>query len=97
MKSETGRSARSGPARVLFSREALAGPPVPAPLPLRELGTLYTIAQEVRWLDDTRFAVGRWDGSLTVYDTTPGTPPLRFTTPGCSGSRPTARSRNSTR
>ena len=36
--------------------------------PLKELGTLYSIAQELRWLDDQRFAIGRWDGTLTVFN-----------------------------
>jgi hypothetical protein len=42
--------------------------PAPSPGPLKELGTLFSMAQEVRWLDDQRFAVGRWDGTLTVFN-----------------------------
>jgi hypothetical protein len=36
------------------------------------------MAQEVRWLDDRHFAVGRWDGSLSVFEfeTAPSTGPL---------------------
>jgi WD40 repeat protein len=35
--------------------------------PLKELGTTYSMAQEVRWLDSSRFAIGRWDGTLTIF------------------------------
>jgi len=35
--------------------------------PLELLGTTYTMAQEVTWLDDKHFAVGRWDGSLGIF------------------------------
>jgi len=38
-----------------------------AAVPLTLLGTTYTMAQEASWLDDTHFAVGRWDGSLVIY------------------------------
>jgi hypothetical protein len=64
---------------VLLSRLAVEGAPTPPPLPLKEAGNLYTIAQEVRWLDGSRFAVGRWDGSLTLYDVVNDvTAPLRI-------------------
>jgi hypothetical protein len=36
-------------------------------VPLTLLGTTYTMAQEASWVDDTHFAVGRWDGSLGIY------------------------------
>lgn len=49
-----------------------------AHLPITEGGTTYSMAQEVRWLDDRHFAVGRWDGSLSVFEfeTAPSTGPL---------------------
>lgn len=40
-------------------------------VPLSSTAELYMTAQEARWLDDTRFAVGRWDGSATVYEYEP--------------------------
>ncbi len=36
-------------------------------LPISLEGTTYNAAQAVRWLDSEHFAVGRWDGSLTVF------------------------------
>ena len=39
----------------------------PALIPLQDLGTIYSMAQEVRWLDERTFAIGRWDGMLTVF------------------------------
>lgn len=35
--------------------------------PLKNLGTTYSMAQSVRWLDSQNFAIGRWDGTLTVF------------------------------
>lgn len=46
---------------------ALAGATAPTALPITADGTTYTMAQEVQWLDDVHFAVGRWDGSLSVF------------------------------
>ena len=37
-------------------------------LPLTQHGTTYNLAQVVRWLDAEHFAVGRWDGTLSVFD-----------------------------
>ena len=36
-------------------------------LPLKDLGTTFSMAQAVRWLDKQYFAIGRWDGTLTVF------------------------------
>lgn len=41
--------------------------PSPAPLPTKLLGTTYTMAQSVRWVSQDMFAIGRWDGTLTLY------------------------------
>ena len=38
-----------------------------APLPLTQGGSTFTMAQEAVWLDDEHFSVGRWDGSLEIY------------------------------
>ncbi len=43
-------------------------------LPIRDVGTTYSMAQEVRWLDDRHFAIGRWDGSMTVFNHDPAHP-----------------------
>jgi hypothetical protein len=48
------------------ARDALA----PAALPITEEGATYSMAQETVWLDPGQFAVGRWDGSLSVFDFT---------------------------
>lgn len=48
--------------------------PAPEPLPLKEVGTTYSMAQAVRWLTDRNFAIGRWDGSLTVFHHDPANP-----------------------
>ena len=34
---------------------------------LREIGRIYNQAQKVKWLDKELFAVGRWDGTLTIF------------------------------
>lgn len=49
-------------------------PPAPSPvaLPIKNLGITYSMAQAVRWLDDGRFAIGRWDGTLTIFHRTAG-------------------------
>ncbi len=53
---------------VLRSHEALAGvPSAGAVLPLDALGSTFTMAQEATWIDDEHFAVGRWDGSLSIF------------------------------
>lgn len=38
-----------------------------AGLPVKDVGTTYSMAQAVRWLDEHTFAIGRWDGTLTVF------------------------------
>lgn len=42
----------------------------PEKVPLNQLGTTYTMAQQATWLDDEHFAVGRWDGSLSIFNKT---------------------------
>jgi len=44
-----------------------AAPPKSVGLPVKDLGTTYSMAQAVRWLDEHTFAIGRWDGTLTVF------------------------------
>lgn len=39
----------------------------PTTLPLALDGTTLTLAQESAWLDQKHFAVGRWDGSLSIF------------------------------
>lgn len=45
--------------------EGLVAPP-PA-VPITRLGTTYTMAQEATWIDESHFAVGRWDGTLGIF------------------------------
>jgi len=57
---------------IMLSRRATRRPGLveaaaPGKAPLTDLGTTYSMAQEVRWLDATRFAIGRWDGTLTIF------------------------------
>jgi hypothetical protein len=42
--------------------------PLVAQIPVRQGGTTYEMAQETRWLDPSHFAVGRWDGSMSVFE-----------------------------
>lgn len=44
-----------------------AGAAAPVALPITEDGTTYTMAQEAAWIDLRHFAVGRWDGSLSIF------------------------------
>ncbi|NJQ02910.1 hypothetical protein [Streptomyces zingiberis] len=74
------RPARREPP-VLRSRRELAerGVPsgvdvAPTQLPLTGSGATYDMAQSLAWLDDAHFAVGRWDGSLSVFAFTAGEP-----------------------
>ncbi len=55
------------PIPILLAENAAAPAPAETPLPLKDLGSVYSMAQAVRWLDARSFAVGRWDGSLTVF------------------------------
>jgi len=41
-----------------------------AALPISRLGTTYTMAQEACWVDYDHFAVGRWDGSFSIFNKT---------------------------
>lgn len=53
---------------VLISRLAAMGQPLPAePSLLESVGVTYSMAQEVRWVDRDTFAIGRWDGTLTLF------------------------------
>ncbi|MBI3884377.1 MAG: hypothetical protein HY302_01405 [Opitutae bacterium] len=40
----------------------------PDTLPIQQDGTTYTMAQEVCWLDASHFAIGRWDGSMSIFN-----------------------------
>ena len=55
---------------VLLSREAVtraAGLATGPKLPLTDSGTTFTMAQEAAWIDAKHYAVGRWDGSLSIF------------------------------
>jgi hypothetical protein len=49
-----------------------AGATVPTSLPIQQDGATYSMAQETAWLDAEHFAVGRWDGSLSIFRFSPG-------------------------
>lgn len=55
---------------VLLSRKHLSSVPESNGLPLTPLGSTFTMAQEAAWLDSLHFAVGRWDGSLSIFNFT---------------------------
>lgn len=62
----------------------------PEALPISPLGTTYTMAQELTWLDHEHFAVGRWDGSMSIFQFTQSTtagPVISraVNTPSCEG------------
>jgi len=60
--------------RQLMQRGVTFVPPgavAPARLPIQEDGTTYSMAQEAAWLDAAHFAVGRWDGSLSIFNFNP--------------------------
>lgn len=44
-----------------------AGAVLPSALPITADGVTYNMAQEVTWIDERHFAVGRWDGSLSIF------------------------------
>ena len=48
-------------------RLAPEGAVAPAQLPIAADGVTYSMAQEARWIDNGHFAVGRWDGSLSIF------------------------------
>jgi hypothetical protein len=60
------------------SRAALTAASQAPSLPLTQGGTTFEFAQEVTWLDGEHFAVGRWDGSMSIFsfETAPFTGPL---------------------
>ena len=43
------------------------GAVAPSDLPITEDGTTFSMAQEAIWIDEKHFAVGRWDGSLSIF------------------------------
>jgi hypothetical protein len=47
--------------------ETVPGLTPPAALPIHQAGTTFVMAQELSWLDAKHFAVGRWDGSLSIF------------------------------
>ncbi len=53
--------------KVLRSLQALPSATPSTTLPITQNGTTYEMAQEVRWLDGQHFAVGRWDGSMSIF------------------------------
>jgi hypothetical protein len=52
---------------VVRSRRALGETGFTSGLPLTQGGVTYDIAQEVVWVDTEHFAVGRWDGSMSIF------------------------------
>ncbi|HTZ44632.1 MAG TPA: hypothetical protein VMB79_12290 [Jatrophihabitans sp.] len=62
-----GRGGNARTPKVLRSRQALGLSAPAASLPITQHGTTYEMAQETRWLDAQHFAVGRWDGSMSVF------------------------------
>ncbi|MCX6594724.1 MAG: hypothetical protein NTZ56_24690 [Acidobacteria bacterium] len=74
---------------------AAAEPLASTASPLQDLGTTYSMAQEVRWVDANYFAIGRWDGSLTIFTnpSPPGPPSISaaIVTPSLSGVQMIAR------
>jgi len=71
---------------LLAARQAVA----PATLPITQHGTTFNLAQVVRWLDNEHFAVGRWDGTMSIFSfqTAPFVGPLVTTavnTPSSQG------------
>jgi len=80
MTRASSKSAVSLPA-VLRSRRDLesrgvsflaSGAAAPTSLPIQQDGATYSMAQEASWLDAEHFAVGRWDGSLSIFRFNPG-------------------------
>ena len=43
------------------------GTAAPGKLPITSEGVTYNMAQSIGWVDPDHFAVGRWDGSLTLF------------------------------
>ncbi|MFS4457291.1 hypothetical protein [Maribacter sp. 2304DJ31-5] len=42
-------------------------------LPLTQLGTTFTMAQQACWVSLDHFAIGRWDGSISIFNKTDST------------------------
>ncbi|MBK3568982.1 WD40 repeat domain-containing protein [Streptomyces sp. MBT62] len=53
---------------VIRSRQELSSSR--SPLPIETSGTTYDMAQSLAWLDSRHFAVGRWDGSMSIFEFT---------------------------
>lgn len=73
--SDERRSTRSLPS-VLRSKKQLerqgvsflpTGATAPVDLPISDDGATFNMAQEVTWVDASTFAVGRWDGTLSLF------------------------------
>lgn len=66
---EVGAGARPLPP-VLRSRQALLAErgQTLATLPLTQHGTTYNLAQKAEWIDSAHFAVGRWDGTMSIFE-----------------------------
>lgn len=63
-----GSAATAGPVPpVIRSLRALGQAEFNSTLPLTQGGTTFEFAQEVAWLDSEHFAVGRWDGSMSIF------------------------------
>jgi hypothetical protein len=83
---ETTNSVRRPVPPAVRSRQELAARGIPfrqgsepaASLPILQGGTTYNMAQEAVWLDSVNFAVGRWDGSMSIFsfETAPSQGPL---------------------
>jgi hypothetical protein len=79
--------------KALRSRQALLAQSQAVPqatLPITQHGTTFNLAQVVRWLDNEHFAVGRWDGTMSIFSfqTAPFVGPLVTTavnTPSSQG------------
>ena len=54
---------------VLRSLKDLGADPA-GTLPITQLGTTFVMCQDVSWIDLDHFAVGRWDGTLSVFNKT---------------------------
>ncbi|GCD60233.1 MULTISPECIES: WD40 repeat domain-containing protein [Acetobacter] len=37
-------------------------------IPITKTGTTYNLAQQTRWLSNDNFAVGRWDGTMSIFN-----------------------------
>jgi WD40 repeat protein len=62
----------------LHLKATLPGLPEPEVLPIQPAGTTYAMVQELTWIDPQHFAVGRWDGSMSIFqfNTAPSQGPI---------------------